>query len=169
MLGLGNNLISGVYVEGEAASFTLGITAILASASHDEAILVLVACDSTTVSGLNLASISANARVPGVTANVTIVHTHGDGNTELDPHVTEASKTMYAYKYLSSYIYLANTDAETQAGSSAVNLTASPFSGIDAVGTSNKYNITVNYIAKSGLTNSGSRTKTALSVNAFTG
>ena len=168
MLGLGNNLISGVYIGEEVVFTTLGITAILAAASHDEAILVLVYCDAATVSGLNLATISVNARVPGVTANVTIVHTHGDGNAELDPHVTEASKTMYAYMYGSNYIYFANTDDETQTGSSAVNLTASPFSGIDAVGTSNKYNITVNYIAKSGLTNSGSQTKTALSVNAFT-
>ena len=167
MLGLGNNLISGVYIEGEAASFTLGIDVILAADLSDEAVVILLTCDGTTVSGLDLASFSENARVTGVTANVTVVHTHGDSGVELDPHVTQASKTLYAYKSSNAAkIYLANTDDSTQSNAFAISFTASPFSGIDAVGTSNKYNITVNYIAKSGLTNSGSLAVTGQVIHA---
>ena len=148
MLGLGNNLISGVYIEGEAASFTLGIDVILAADLSDEAVVILLTCDGTTVSGLDLASFS-------------------DSGVELDPHVTQASKTLYAYKSSNAAkIYLANTDDSTQSNAFAISFTASPFSGIDAVGTSNKYNITVNYIAKSGLTNSGSLAVTGQVIHA---
>ena len=166
MLGLGNNLISGVYVE-ETPFTTLGIGGILVASLSDEGVAIFLTCDGATVSGLGLGSFSENARVTGVTANVTVVHTHGDGGVELDTHVTQASKTLYAYKSSNSAkIYLANTDASTQSNAFATSFTASPFSGIDAVGSNNKYNITVNYIAKSGLTNSGSLAVTGQVINA---
>jgi len=171
MLGVGVGLMYNDYV-GEEGFTTLGLLVPIAIVNglNDENVGIILALDSDTVSGLDLASLSDNERVPGLTGNVTVVHTHTSPPTDedgvpqpdagaLDPPVTQANKTLYAYKAESSSVavYLANTDASTQSNSKSVDLTASPFSGIAAIGgEQNRYTITVNYLAKSGLTNSAS-------------
>lgn len=161
MIGLGAGLTSdsGSFEDTPfTALFLRG--AVNVSAANDENIAIFIDAQGATKRGLNYNSFSEYARITGVTANVTVVHTHGEDGVALDPVVTQSNKTLYVYKtpgilddILGAFI-LNNADASTSA-LQGVDFTASPFSGIDAVGDGNKYNVTVNFIAKSGLTNSG--------------
>tara|TARA_R100000541_G_scaffold327_1_gene2033 strand:+ start:433 stop:957 length:525 start_codon:yes stop_codon:yes gene_type:complete len=161
MIGLGAGLTSdsGSFEDTPfTALFLRG--ALNVSSSNDENIAIILDAQGATKRGLNYNSFAEYARITGVTANVTVVHTHGEDGVALDPVVTQSNKTLYVYKtpavlqdLLGAFI-LNNADASSSAFQ-GVDFTASPFSGIDAVGSGNKYTITLNFIAKSGLTNSG--------------
>lgn len=161
MIGLGAGLTSDSGSFEDTPFTTLVLTgAAVVTSSNDENVSIAFDADGATKRGLNYSSFSDYARITGVTANVTVVHTHGEDGVALDPTVTQSNKTLYVYKTPAVLVdivgaFILNNADQSSSAFQGVDLTASPFSGIDAVGNSNKYSITVNFIAKSGLTNSG--------------
>lgn len=169
MIGLGAGLTSDSGSFEDTPFTTLVLTGVPAlSATNDETIIFFIDAEEATKRGLSYDGFSDYARITGVTANVTVVHTHGEDGVALDPTVTQSNKTLYVYKsplpQIGAFI-LNNADLSSSAFQ-GVDFTASPFSGIDAVGNGNKYTITVNFIAKSGLTNSGAIGPIVSTINA---
>ena len=151
MLGLGNNLISGVYVEAGAATPTIGIGSTTFSSLDDERVLLI----QVLAEGLpDVTGVPANARVAGLEGNVTITHTHGAGGVALDPVVAE-TVTLYAYRNDgSNSVYLTELTAGSYISFYSLDITAINYGSIAAVGNGDKYTCRVNFMSKSGFNNS---------------
>jgi len=161
MLGLGSNLISGVYVEGAAATPTIGLNASLLVASiNDENVVA-----AQTLTAIDVTGVSNLARVAGLEANATIVHTHGEDEAD----ITDVSETLtlYAYKFAgSNSVFLSENASGSFSNPYSLNLTAINSGSIAAVGEDNKYTIRVNYFSKAGFNNSAATTTADLTTSA---
>lgn len=160
MLGLGNNLISGVYVEVDSTP-TIGLSGNLFVASlNDENV---IAAQVLTV--IDVTGVSNYARVPGLEANVTIVHTHGEDGADITD-VTE-TLTLYAYKFTgSNTVFLSENASGTFSSFYALDLTAINSGSIAAVGEDNDYTIKINSFSKSGFNNSGASSEASFTTSA---
>jgi hypothetical protein len=159
MLGLGNSLSS--TSTPYAAITALGdIPDGSVLNSDDENVAILFTLTSVVAEALGWGSLGDNARLPGLTASVTISHTNGEDGVALDPVVNATGIRLYVYKNaaIQNSFYLENTDQATGSGIFSLDITSGPFDGtIDAVGNGNKYNIRINSLSKTGLTDSGNK------------
>tara|TARA_R100000541_G_scaffold17106_1_gene26859 strand:- start:2733 stop:3224 length:492 start_codon:yes stop_codon:yes gene_type:complete len=162
MLGLGSNLISGVYVEAAAATPTIGIGITTVTGINDEQVGIV----QPITSGLDVTGVSDFARVDGVEGNVTITHTHGANTIALDPVVAE-TVTLYAYKFPgSNSIFLTELTSGSYSSFLVLDLTSINSGSIAAVDNGNKYTVKVNFISKSGLNNSAAGDLKVLTLSA---
>ena len=160
MLGLGSSL-SNASVPYELPVITaLGdIGAGDVISQNDENVLIAGTFSALVAEALEWEDIANGGRIPGVTASVTISHTNGEDGVTLDPVVNAVNITLYVYKYPYQDMFtLSNADASSVSGAYVLDITSSPFDGtIDAVGDGNKYNIRINSLSKTGLTDSSSK------------
>tara|TARA_R110002153_G_scaffold14641_1_gene52899 strand:- start:52 stop:567 length:516 start_codon:yes stop_codon:yes gene_type:complete len=158
MLGLGSSL-SNASVPYELPVITalgnIGTGAVLSQ--NDENVLIVGKFSALVAEALEWEGIANGGRIPGITASVTISHTNGEDGATLDPVVNATNITLFVYKYPNQNMFtLSNTDASSTSGLYVLDITSSPFDGtIDAVGNGNKYNIRINSLSKTGLTDSG--------------
>ncbi len=158
MLGLGSSL-SSASVPYELPVITalgnIGVGAALSQ--NDENVLIVGTFSDLVAEALEWENIATGGRIPGVTASVTISHTNGEDGVTLDPVVSATNIILYVYKYPNQNMFvLSNADASSVSGLYVLDITSSPFDGtIDAVGNGNKYNIRINSLSKTGLTDSG--------------
>ena len=162
MLGLGNNLISGVYVEEGEVTPTIGLgSTVFFGGLGDESVGVV-----QVVTTLDVTGSSDYARVAGVEGNVTIVHTHGEGGVALDPVVTE-TVTLYAYKYPgSNSVFLTELTSGSYSSPWVTDITAINSGSIAAEGDGDIYTLKVNFISKSGYNNSSAGSLKTASIDA---
>lgn len=161
MLGLGSSL-SSASVPFELPVITalgdIGFAAVVAQ--NDENVLIAGTFSALVAEALEWEDIANGGRIPGVTASVTISHTNGENGATLDPVVNATNIILYVYKYgdQEDMFALSNADASSVSGTYVLDITSSPFDGtIDAVGDGNKYNIRINSLSKTGLTDSGNK------------
>lgn len=152
MLGLGSNLISGVYIEAAAVTPTIGLGATTFFGSFGDenvGIIQALTADLPDVTG-----VSAHARVAGLEGNVTITHTHGDGGVALDPVVAE-TVTLYAYRFAgANAVYLTELTAGSYTSFASLDITTINSGSIAAEGDGDIYTCRVNFMSKSGFNNS---------------
>jgi hypothetical protein len=160
MLGLGSSL-SSASVPYELPVITalgnIGFGAVVAQ--NDENVLIAGTFSALVAEALEWEDIANGGRIPGVTASVTISHTNGENGVALDPVVNATNIILYVYKYGAQDMFtLSNADASSVSGVYVLDITSNPFDGtIDAVGNGNKYNIRINSLSKTGLTDSGGK------------
>lgn len=168
MLGLGLGATEGGVVDaGEALFQLVSSGGLITGSSDDENVKVLMPLGTTSKTFVGMDSLNNNAIIPGLTASVTITHKSkdtGSGLEAIDPVVTSTG-TLNCYDN-GSYIFFSQASSSTVSSNEALDFTASPFSGVDAVGDNNQYSVTVNSLSFSGAISPAARTTSNFNVSA---
>lgn len=168
MLGLGLGLSKGgVAVAGDPLFQLVSGGGFVTGSSDDENVKVLMPLGSTSKTFVGMDGLNNNAIIPGLTASVTITHKSkdtGSGLEAIDP-VETSTGTLNCYDN-GGYIILSQASSSTIPSNFALDFTASPFSGVDAVGDNNQYSVTVNSLSFSGAISPAARTTNNFNVSA---
>jgi len=168
MLGLGLGATEGGVVDaGEALFQLVSSGGFSTGSSDDENVKLLMPLGTTSKTFVGMDGINNNAIIPGLTASVTITHKSkdtGSGLEAIDP-VETSTGTLNCYDN-GGFIILSQASSSTVASNFALDFTASPFSGVDAVGDNNQYSVTVNSLSFSGAISPAARTTGNFNVDA---